>query len=130
MGSSPGGGDSGAPAQQGPPISQLQPAQGPPRYPQFINGGGYQSGLTPEMLAAIQGNGGASAGPPPMAPGGPAGVAGAPPGAVDQRRQMLAQALAAYQTPERGYNPARGGGSGGMGAGGMGGMGGMHGRTA
>jgi hypothetical protein len=132
MGSSPGGGSGKQPINQGPPISQLYPAQGAPTYTQFINGSDYQTGLTPEMLAGIASSGASPAplqmaAPPPAAaataggavPGGAgfggAGLGGAVPGAGSPDRQKLAALMMAMQqSPEQGYNtPHRGGRGGG-----------------
>lgn len=131
MGSTPGGGSGKQPANQGPPISQLNPAQGAPFYQSFINGGDYQTGLTPEMLAGISGS--ATPASPAASPAASTAVAATPAAAMtttpsgavgaqgraigapsgDPQRQQLAEMLMRMQqTPEMGYNPSRGGGGG------------------
>ena len=126
MGSSPGGNYS-APAQQGPPIEQLNPAQPAPVYPQFIQGTGMQTGLTPEMLAQINQP---PVGPPSAAaPGGApsayqqllgllqqrqGGAGGGPGGGMPQRPLMGSWLMEARRGPQLPNIPAPTAGAGGL----------------
>jgi hypothetical protein len=112
MVSSGGSGTSSAPNIPA-PSGQLNPTPGgaAPSYPSFLANlgpGQMASGLTPQMIQQIQGSGYAPTPPPPAQP-----PMQAPD--IQQARNQLAtmmrrQALAAAQTPERGFNAPRGGG--------------------
>ena len=129
MGKSPGNDTRGAPAPQGPPIEQLQPAQPPPDYPEFLPNQANApppTGLTQQMLDAIAAN----AAPPPMA----AASAAAP---EEEQRNTLATLIAALMDPLTRTRPdfmQRSGGGGANRAGyttsGVGGTSGFGGRSS
>jgi hypothetical protein len=112
MGSSGGGGDYTAPDRPAPPANLIQPqGSNVPFVPHYINFLGDtntpSTGLTPEMLAAID----ATNGPPaPVAPAG-----GAYDSQIADLRSQLAAMQAAQKKPQQQPIWGRGGGEGGAG---------------